>query len=246
MIIAVALDTGGRQAVEPHVALSDDDLAARRELTQLASMMGWSAELWARIAAPTYPVLIDEEHRVADLFGMTNVPQAVWIDEAGRIVRPAETAGFGDNHKNMDRETFTVPEEDLQRLAANRLHYMNAIRDWVRDGADSVYALDPDEVRRRTRRPEERDVHAAVHARLGRLLFGEGHHDAAKHYFREATALCPEKWNYRRQAMVLEPELVGQLNTSPEFFEAQDALGDAPYQTPIEMPGIIPDEFPRT
>ena len=68
----------------------------------------------------------------------------------------------------------------------------------------------------------------------------------AKHHFRRATALCPEKWNYRRQAMVLEPELVGQLNTSPEFFEAQDALGDAPYQTPIDMPGIIPDEFPRT
>jgi hypothetical protein len=35
----------------------------------------------------------DRDHRLAELYGMVNVPQAVWIDETGRIVRPTESAG---------------------------------------------------------------------------------------------------------------------------------------------------------
>ena len=38
--------------------------------------------------------------------------------------------------------------------------------------------------------------------------------------------------------MVLEPELVGELNTAPEFWAAQDALGEQDYHPPIDMPGI--------
>jgi alkyl hydroperoxide reductase subunit AhpC len=48
---------------------------------------------WIEAAQPTYPTLIDREHRLAELYGIVNVPQAVWIDETGRIVRPAEAAG---------------------------------------------------------------------------------------------------------------------------------------------------------
>ena len=42
----------------------------------------------------TYVSLIDRNHLVADLYNMDNVPQAVWIDEAGTIVRPTEVAGL--------------------------------------------------------------------------------------------------------------------------------------------------------
>ena len=52
-----------------------------------------AARPWIEAAAPTYPALIDRDHRVAELYNMVNVPQAVWINEAGRIVRPAENAG---------------------------------------------------------------------------------------------------------------------------------------------------------
>ena len=48
---------------------------------------------WIEAARPSYPTLIDRDHRLAELYGIVNVPQAVWIDEAGRIVRPAEAAG---------------------------------------------------------------------------------------------------------------------------------------------------------
>ena len=40
-------------------------------------------------ANPEHPSLIDEHHRVAELFGVVNIPNAVWIDEDGMIVRPS-------------------------------------------------------------------------------------------------------------------------------------------------------------
>ena len=50
-----------------------------------------AARPWIKEAAPSYPALIDRDHRVADLYNMVNVPQAVWIDEEGHIVRRRKT-----------------------------------------------------------------------------------------------------------------------------------------------------------
>jgi alkyl hydroperoxide reductase subunit AhpC len=65
MIITVAMDSRGESAV-------------RGPITR---------------AKTSYVSLVDRDHRVAELYNMVNVPQAVWIDEAGRNVRPTETAG---------------------------------------------------------------------------------------------------------------------------------------------------------
>jgi hypothetical protein len=40
-----------------------------------------------------------------------NVPTAVWIDETGRIVRPAEPAGAADGFRTMNPTTYEMPEE---------------------------------------------------------------------------------------------------------------------------------------
>jgi hypothetical protein len=236
-MVAVALDAGGQAAVEPWIRCTD--LAERPDA--LRTLMGWSEEAWSRTAPPTYTCLIDEEHHVADLCGIKNVPEAVWIDEQGRIVRPAEPAGFGDNFRQMDPETFNLPEDEITRLDANRRLYWDAIRDWVHKGSESRFALSPEEVRAKLRRPSEEDVRAAAHARIGHHLLGQGDNDAAKRHFQEAVRLCPGKWNYRRQSMVLDPELIGELNTQDGFYEATAALGGDSYYDAIDMPGIQPD-----
>jgi hypothetical protein len=123
-------------------------------------------------------------------------------------------------------------------LVANRRTYVNALRDWVQKGAQSEFALPADEVRRRIRRPSETDVTAALHAPIAHHLYAGGDWLSAKRHYQEAARVCPGKWNYFRQSMVLEPGLVGEVNRSPEFREARAALGERLYYPITDMPGI--------
>ena len=41
-------------------------------------------------AHPEHPSLLDAGHQMDALFGVVNIPNVVWIDEDGVIVRPAE------------------------------------------------------------------------------------------------------------------------------------------------------------
>ncbi|MDP9476884.1 MAG: hypothetical protein M3R38_14560 [Actinomycetota bacterium] len=175
---------------------------------------------------------------VAGLYGMINVPSAVWIDEEGRIVRPVEVPGFGDDWRYMHRETFELPDDKAARQQIYRYVYVDALRDWVHKGEDSEYALPAGEVRRRMRPPGEDDARAATHARLGSHLYREGHLEAAKYHLQEAVRLSPEKWSYLRQSLSLGPELIGQINVTPEFWEVFDAIADATYYEPADLPGI--------
>jgi hypothetical protein len=38
------------------------------------------------------PCLVDQDHLTAELYNLVNGPQAFWINEAGRMVWPPETA----------------------------------------------------------------------------------------------------------------------------------------------------------
>lgn len=224
-IIGVAFDTAGKAAVEANILA--EDIAERPEV--LARLMGWAPELWDKQSPPTYPCLIDENHEVAALYGMVNVPQGVWIDESGQIVRPPESAGTTSMVRHMDRETFEVPDAAAEEGFAIRTAYVDALRDWVDKGDKSDFVLPAEEAKKRLRGPELADVVAAAHVRLAKHLYGQGNIERAKHHFDAAVELCPDKWNYRRQAMMLEPESVGELCAGPEFFAAVDALGDEPY-----------------
>ena len=202
VVLAIALDSGGA-----------------RTTTQ-----------WIRAANPTYPCLIDERHVVAELYGMVNVPNAVWIDEAGQIVRPSETAGSSDSFRTqLDRTTKQMTPEGLSERERTRTAYFEAVRDWARRGAASPFALSADEVRRRLSAPTEAHALAAANFRLGQHLHAAGHRDAALPYLAEARRLHPQSWSYRRQTWELEePGKAG----SPTFWAAVDALGDAPYYPP--------------
>lgn len=187
---------------------------------------------WIEAAHPTYPCLIDQHHEVAELYGMVNVPQAVWIDEDGRIVRPTETAGTGDAFRAMDRTKFTIPAKEREALASARRAYQDALRDWAEHGAASKFALSPEEVLRRMKTPTDTHALASANFRMGDYLYGQGFETDAQRYFDEAKRLRPESWAYRRQAWNLDDPL---KSGGPEFWAAVDALGDKYYYEPVDL-----------
>ena len=86
------------------------------------------ARPWIEQAKSSYWQLIDTDHRLSDLYNLVNVPQAIWIDENGKIVRPPETAGSTDHFRRMDLKTRTMAPEDQAARQAAREDYLNAVR----------------------------------------------------------------------------------------------------------------------
>jgi hypothetical protein len=180
-VVTVALDTGGPDAVRP----------------------------WIESANPTHPSLIDEAHLVDELFGVVNVPTGIWIDESGMIVRPPETAfprrpAFLDREIPADaspRQSAAIREARKLRVEAEK--YVAALRDWVRLGAASRFALSPDEVVRRSHPRPIEESRAAAHFALGQHLHRLGRPETAIPHFRAAHRLQPENWTYKRQAWTL-------------------------------------------
>ena len=188
--------------------------------------MSWSAEQYDGAAAPMYPCLIDEKHVVAELYDMPNVPMAVWIDETGRIVRPAEAAGASDGFRSLDRQTMTMPSEVAAAGRERRARYVAAIRDWVEKGADSRYALSSEQARERVAGPSDAAARAVASFRLGQYLRERGDFELAKRWFEESQRLSPDRWTFFRQTLHLEES--GKAS-GPEFFARVAALGDRPY-----------------
>ncbi len=106
-------------------------------------------------AQPTHPSLIDQHHMLARLFGVINIPSSIWIDEAGMIVRPAEASPAPPN-PGAAAAPPELPAEMPERFKAMMGHVVNmpndtgpyheALLDWVEKGADSTYALSPEQV----------------------------------------------------------------------------------------------------
>jgi hypothetical protein len=224
----VAFDTGGVAAVKDWIRP-----AAPAQLPkELLDIMGWEEAVCSRAGTPTYPCLIDEKHIVAELYNMVNVPSAVWINETGRIVRPAEPAGASDGFRKMDRATFQMASDVAAEGKRIRKLYVDALRDWVAKGDASPYALSPEEACKRLRGPTDTDALAAANFRLGQYLYQQGHKQDAQRYFAEAKRLRPESWNFKRQSLELEE--VGKAS-GPEFWAAVDALGERPYYQRVEI-----------
>ena len=205
VVVSIALDSGGRA----------------------------KAEQWIRAAKATHLSLIDERHVTAELYGVVNVPEAVWIDEAGWIVRPAETAGSSDAFRTqLDRTTKQMSAQGLAERESARGAYLHALRDWAARGPASAYALPADAARRRLPVPADQHALAAATFRLGQYLHARGHPQAAAPYLNAARRLHPESWSLKRQAWELEePGKAG----GPEFWAAVDGLGDRPYYAPAVL-----------
>ena len=175
---------------------------------------------WIDAANPTHPSLVDTRHITGQLFGFTNIPMAVWIDENGVLVRPAEQAsversplrdmeipeGLDARTTEMFRQVKAIPDASEQ--------YRAAIIDWARNGAASRFALAPEEVVRRSQPRADHEARAAACFALGQYLLLTIGHDAAVPWWREAHRLFPSNWTYKRQAWTLV--------TTPADAEAND------------------------
>ena len=194
-----------------------------------------AARPWIEAARPDYPCLIDSSHHVADLYNMVNVPQAAWIDEEGRIVRPTESAGAYEGFRSMDRATGKVPDEVAAISSQAKRTYVEAVRDWVVNEGPSADVFDGEGAAAHLKLPDDSIAAAHAHFRLGGQLLRRGHEAEAREHFAEARRLHPESWNIWRQTHPLDER---GLASGPEFWARVDALGTRRYYAPVDMKGM--------
>ena len=195
-------------------------------------------------AAPEHPSLIDCAHVVDELFGIVNVPNGVWIDESGTIVRPAEPVHPGRNPINESFRTLdvsTMPPDiaeiivEARKIQTDPELSITMLRDWVEHGADSEYALAPDEVIRRSQPRGRDEATAAAEFELGQYLHRAGDHAAAIPHWRNAHRLQPDNWTYKRQAWNFEdPVRQGHTDVyESSWFEDIKKIGAENYYPPV-------------
>jgi len=190
---------------------------------------------WIEAASPTYPTLIDREHKLAELYGVVNVPQAIWVDEGGRIVRPAEAAGAYEGFRKMNRATRELPADTAQLTSQAKTTYLNAVRDWVRRGPESEHAFSADRARAHLPALTEDMVTAQAMFRLGQHLLRHGESEEGGRWLKEASRRHPESWCIWRQGAGVNELGLAAL---PDFWERVDALGERRYYAPVDMKGM--------
>ena len=190
-IVTVGMDTAGPEACRPFI----------------------------EAAHPRNPSLIDVGHVMAERFGVVNIPNGVWIDEAGMIVRPAEPAfppgGVRGGRAAVDGgipDRMKAIFAEADKIQVDREAYGLALRDWVEFGSASRFVLSPEEVVARSGRRDHSAAEGAAHFELGQHLWRTGHGDAAVEHFRAAHRLQPENFSYKRQAWSLVPAGAGAFD----------------------------------
>jgi hypothetical protein len=141
---------------------------------------------WAS-AAPGLVYAIDREYVVAERYGIINVPASVWIDESGRIVRPADVAMGDDRFRAFAHIDSAVHHERL--------------REWVTTGRRDV---DDEAVAELMEKPSDELQRARLHRRLAVLLDDRGDHEGALEHLAAAEALAPHDWVIRRGSMPMK------------------------------------------
>lgn len=195
-----------------------------------------AARPWIEGAKPSYPALIDEGHHVGALYNLVNVPQAVWIDEQGTIVRPPENAGWSDAFRKRNRQTRELAPElqaDYDRI---KRAYLDAVRDWAAKGEKCEHILTAAAARAKLRPHDDTTALACAHFQLAQALVRQGRQDEAATHFAEASRLHPESWSLWRQAAKRDP--ASGFASGPEFWARVDALGDKAYYPLPEIKGV--------
>ncbi len=151
----------------------------------------------------TYPVLMDPDHVLTELYAISNVPAVVWIDENDRIARP----NAGEFGTDMFSEITGV----------TRGGHFDQIRAWVADGTV------PDDAAYEVADLDDNEINARLHFRLAAHLRRNGDEDGAAAHFAKSKELAPLDFTVVRAAMPLQ----GGDPFGEEFMELYQQYNDA-------------------
>jgi len=146
----------------------------------------------------TYPVLMDSDHLLTELYAISNVPTVVLIDENDTIAQPNWNAYATDTFKD-----FTGIDSGDQ---------LDAIRRWVIDGETLMTA---DDARGAVDDLTDEEEQARLHFRLAVHLRNAGDTTGSERNFDRACQLAPNDWTIRRASLPLR----GGDPFGTEFFE---------------------------
>ena len=203
-----------------HTELGSEGLAV---LTVAIDRSPDDARPFVERAGATHPSLVDTEHRVADLYHMVNVPTVVWIDEAGRIVRPQDVHYVSNDFASITRFHNRKP--------------LAALRAWVRGEAPAY----PGDVAADTKVPTDTDQEARAAFAVAWWLAEHGRAAAAERWFVRAGELAPHDFNIRRGSMPIR----GIDPSGPAFFEMVSdwAAQGKPYYLPLADTATSPEDY---
>ena len=169
-----------------------------------------AAKPWVEQAGDiSFPVVVDRDHRTAELFGVINVPSTVWFDENGDMVRPPQIAPGDDRWR------------EYTGVDADKHH--DALREWVLNDKVDTSLMD------QWGEPHAVDEGLArAHRRVGAWLMRNGQPELANEHFDTAKQLAPMDWTIRRGQMPLRGEdPFGQPLF--DFWEEWEAAGKPSY-----------------
>ena len=198
-------------------------------VTVAMDVVGTAAQPFVDAAAPEHPTLLDQQHVIGRLFGVINVPNSVWIDEQGRIVRPVEPA-HPDRGAPQAARRWEAPAdapqlmkdmlEEANRIVVDPAAYTARLRHWAAKGSASEFVMsEADVIARSGMRPIEHSE-AAARFELGQHLWRAGDERAAVPHWREAHRLQPDNWTYKRQAWVLADPMQGPSDDYDSYWLA--------------------------
>lgn len=134
----------------------------------------------------TYPVLVDADHLLTELYAISNVPSIIMIDENDHIVQPNWNAYATDTFKE-----YTGIDSGEQ---------VEIIRRWVIDGTPM---MSTEEARTAVGDLSPDEEQARLHFRIANHLRELGDDDGAARNFDRAGELAPHDWTIRRAMMPL-------------------------------------------
>jgi peroxiredoxin len=134
----------------------------------------------------TIPVLYDPHHLLTELYSISNVPTVVWIDEAGRIVRP--------NAEAFGTDTFA------EFTGAESAPHLDLVRNWVRNG---VVPMEEAEAKEAVADLSEDEILARLHFRIAAEAHRRGDAETTRTHVLRAGELAPDDLTIWRAGMPL-------------------------------------------